>query len=45
MIGPGGTMSVEDRQFSAPFRNILPGTAEQTQDIANFTPRDGIFPL
>lgn len=42
LIGAGGTSPGEDRQFGALAAIILPGTAEQTQDIANFAPRDAI---
>jgi len=34
---------VEDRRASRSDRIILPGTAEQTQDFAIFTPRRSLF--
>lgn len=42
MISAAGH-SRRDRRFSAPYRNILPGTSEQTQEVAIFTPCSGIF--
>jgi hypothetical protein len=35
--------SRRDRRFERFHRNILPGTSEQTQDFAVFTPRSGDF--
>lgn len=35
----GGAIALEDRRFYRLRRNILPGTSEQTQDIANFAAR------
>lgn len=39
MVGAGGTTPGKDRRFQHLRRNVLPGTSEQTQDIANFVPR------
>ena len=43
MVGAGGANPGKDRRFSALRRNALPGTSEQTQDIANLAPRSGGF--